>query len=112
VFSDLFCDPEDLLHCFRHLRFRKHDLAVFHLLDPAELNFVFDRPIRFADLESTESLVAEPGAIRARYLAELERYLARLRSGCLEFRVDYRLVRTDQDYEGVLADFLLARMRA
>ena len=29
--------PELLRGCFQHLRFRKHDVAVFHLLDPQEL---------------------------------------------------------------------------
>ena len=33
IFSDFFCDTDELLSCFQHLRFQKHDLAVFHLLD-------------------------------------------------------------------------------
>ncbi len=112
VFSDLFHDPDDLLHCFRHLRFRKHDLAVFHLLDREEVDFKFDRPIRFVDMENQSSIVAEPGVIFPRYRAALDAYLDRLRHGCREFKVDYQLVMTDQDYEKVLADFLLSRMRA
>ena len=34
------------------------------MLDRAELDFRFDRPIRFVDLESTLSVVTEPAAIR------------------------------------------------
>ena len=37
IFSDFFTPVRDLLPCFQHLRFRKHDLAVFHLLDRTEL---------------------------------------------------------------------------
>jgi uncharacterized protein (DUF58 family) len=111
LFSDLFADPEALLHCFRHLRFRKHDLAVFHLLDRSEIDFKFDRPIRFVDMENQSSVVAEPGVIFPRYRAALDAYLERLRRGCREFEVDYRLVLTDEDYEKVLAGFLLSRMR-
>src|SRR5262245_15204072 len=37
ILSDLFVEPDDLLSCFQHLRFRKHDGAVFHRLDPQEL---------------------------------------------------------------------------
>jgi uncharacterized protein (DUF58 family) len=109
VFSDLFHDPEELLSAFQHLRFRKHDLAIFHLLDPAELKFEFDRPVRFVDLESTGSIVTEPSLVRATYLAELERFLARLTAGCREFKADYRRVLTDQPYDRVLADFLVER---
>jgi len=110
VVSDFFCDLEPLLNCFQHLRFQKHDLAVFQLLDRAELEFQFDRPVRFVDLESSMSVVTEPSMIRDEYLRQLRMFLESLRRGCNEFGVDYRQVVTDQDYERVLADFLVARV--
>ena len=109
VVSDFFCDLEPLLNCFQHLRFQKHDLAIFHLLDRAELEFQFDRPVRFVDLESSMSLVTEPSTIRDEYLRQFNLFLEQLRGGCNEFGVDYRQVVTDQDYERVLADFLIER---
>jgi uncharacterized protein (DUF58 family) len=109
VVSDFFCDLEPLLNCFQHLRFQKHDLAIFQLLDRAELDFQFDRPVRFVDLESSMSVVTEPSSIRDEYLRQLHLFLERLRGGCNEFGVDYRRVVTDQDYERVLADFLVER---
>jgi uncharacterized protein (DUF58 family) len=109
VLSDLFHDPEELLGAFQHVRFQKHDLAVFHLLDQAELKFDFDRPVRFVDLESSGSIVTEPSLIREQYLAELDAFLRRIQSGCREFKADYRRVTTDQNYERVLADFLVER---
>jgi uncharacterized protein (DUF58 family) len=109
VFSDLFHDPEELMSAFQHVRFKKHDLAVFHLLDPAELKFEFDRPVRFVDLETNSSLVTEPALIREQYLSELNAFLAHMQSGCREFKADYRRVTTDQSYERVLADFLVER---
>jgi uncharacterized protein (DUF58 family) len=111
VFSDLFHDPEEVLGAFQHLRFKKHDLAVFHLLDPMELNFEFDRPVRFVDLESTGGIVTEPSIIRAQYLTELNRFLEKIRAGCNEFKADYKRVRTDESYEKALADFLVRRAR-
>ncbi len=111
VFSDFFCDTEALLSCFQHLRFQKHDLAVFHLLDRMEVDFKFDRPVRFVDLESSLSLVTEPGLIRDQYLEQLQAFLDRIRAGCHEFHADYRRVVTDQDFERVLADFLVERAR-
>ncbi len=111
VISDLFCDAEELLRAFQHLRFQKHDLAVFQLLDRMELDFNFDRPMRFVDLESTASIVTEPVIVRDEYLDALERHRARLRDGCHEFNTDFREVVTDQNYEKVLADFLTERAR-
>lgn len=109
VISDFFCDLQPLLNCFQHLRFQKHDLAVFQLLDRAELEFRFDRPVRFVDLESSLAIVTEPATVRDEYLRQLHLFLAALRDGCHEFHVDYRQVATDQDYERVLADFLVER---
>jgi uncharacterized protein (DUF58 family) len=109
VVSDFFCDLEALLNCFQHLRFQKHDLVIFQLLDRAELDFQFDRPVRFVDLESSSSIVTEPSSIREEYLRQFRLFLEQLRGGCNEFGVDYRQVVTDQDYERVLADFLVER---
>ncbi len=111
VFSDLFHDPDELVSAFQHVRYRKHDLAVFHLLDRQEVDFKFDRPIRFVDLEGPASLVVEPGLILPRYRAALDAFLETMRKGCRENHVDYTLVVTDEDYEKVLANFLLTRMK-
>ncbi|MGN6386923.1 MAG: DUF58 domain-containing protein [Verrucomicrobiota bacterium] len=111
VVSDLFHDPEEILGAFQHLRFKKHDLAIFHLLDPVEVNFEFDRPVRFVDLESSSSIVTEPAMIRNEYLAALNRFLEQVRAGCSEFKADYKRVQTDLPYEKALADFLVERAR-
>jgi uncharacterized protein (DUF58 family) len=111
IFSDFFCDVEDVLNCFQHLRFRKHDFAVFHLLAQTELEFRFDRPTRFVDMEAPGSLLAEPSIVRSHYLAQLNDYLLRLQQGCNQFNADYRRITTSDDYEKVLADFLNERAR-
>jgi uncharacterized protein (DUF58 family) len=111
VISDFFCELEPLLNCFQHLRFQKHDLVLFQLLDRAEMEFQFDRPVRFVDLESSLSIVTEPSSIRDEYLRQLQIFLGRLRDGCHEFGADYRRVITDQSYERVVADFLVERAR-
>ena len=111
VLSDLFVEPEQLRECFEHLRFRKHDVAVFHLLDPLELDFNFRRPMRFVDLEGGTSIFAEPNAIAERYLAAVRQYLERLKQIVLESVIDYHRVGLDDDYEQVLARFLTGRTR-
>ena len=111
IFSDFFSAVEPLLSCFQHLRFRKHDLAVFHLLDRAELKFDFTHPTRFVDMENQSTMLAEPEIIRARYFDELNRYLERLKAGCREFKTEYRRVVTDEDYEKVISQFLVERSR-
>jgi uncharacterized protein (DUF58 family) len=111
VFSDFFCDPDELFNCFQHLRFQRHDLAIFHMLDRMEIEFPFDRPVRFVDLESPMSLVTEPAMIREEYLRQFKVFLERLRASCLEFNADYRQTVTDMDYEKILSGFLEERAR-
>ncbi len=109
VISDFFCELGPLMNAFQHLRFQKHDMAIFQLLDRAELDFQFDRPVRFVDLESSLSIVTEPSTIREEYLRQFGIFLEALRSGCHEFGADYRRVVTDENSERVLADFLVER---
>ncbi len=109
IFSDLFVEAAELRSCFEHLRFRKHDVAVFHLLDPEELAFDFQRPTRFVDMEGGTSIFVEPSEIAQRYHRALENYLADLNRIVLETAVDYRRVSLAESYEKVLTDFLVNR---
>jgi uncharacterized protein (DUF58 family) len=111
IMSDLFVEPEQLRGCFQHLRFRKHDVAVFHLLDPLELTFDFRRPMRFLDMEGGPSIFAEPNEIAARYHKALDIYQSALRAIVLESAVDFHRVSLADNYEQVLARFLVGRAR-
>jgi len=112
LISDLFVDVSELRAAFEHLRFRKHDVAVFHLLGPLELEFKFQRPMRFLDLEGGPSIFAEPNDIADRYQKALQSYLAAMKQAVLETSVDYHKISIDENYEQVLLRFLIARTRA
>lgn len=109
ILSDLFVPPELLRDCFEHLRFRKHDVSVFHLLDPEELGFTFQRPIRFIDMEGGTAVFADPVEIADRYHRALSEYLEQLRKVVLETAVDYRRVNINSPYEQELKNFLVDR---
>src|SRR5581483_5052404 len=111
ILSDLFVEPDLLRGCFQHLRFRKHDVAVFHLLDRLELSFDFRRPMRFLDMEGGPAIFAEPSDIADRYHTAVRTYLEALKEVVLESAVDYHRVVLDEDYEQVLARFLVGRAR-
>lgn len=112
VISDFFIEPDLLRGCFQHLRFRHHDVAMFHLLDPQELDFNFRRPMRFLDMEGGPSIFAEPNEIADRYGKALQQYLADLKQAVLESAIDYHPIRIDEDYEKALVRFLIGRTRA
>ena len=112
IISDLFIEPEALRGGFQHLRFRKHDVAAFHLLDPRELSFDFRRPMRFLDMEGGPAVFAEPSEIAERYHKALADYLDRLRQVVLESAIDYHRVGIDEDYEQILLRFLVGRSQS
>jgi uncharacterized protein (DUF58 family) len=109
ILSDLFFEPEGLNDALQHLRFNKHDVAVFHLFDRQEIEFRFDRPLRFVDLEDGTTIPLEPRIIAERYHEGLREYLAEVRKICHACKTDYHLVTTDCDQGDLLADFLTAR---
>jgi uncharacterized protein (DUF58 family) len=110
VVSDLFGDVQQTLKGLRLLRQRGHDVLVFQLLDDDELDFPFEGSMCFEDLESDQTLNCNPKALREGYLAELTQFLADLRHGCAQASIDYKLVRTSDPVDAVLAEFLSRRM--
>jgi len=111
IISDFFVDPTILKGCFEHLRFRKHDVAAFHLLDPLEMEFSFQRPVRFTDMEGGQPLFVEPTEIADRYHKALKTYLTDLQRIVLETAVDYHRVITSEAYEHPMMRFLVGRTR-
>jgi len=111
IFSDFFVPPAELKSAFEHLRFRKHDVAAFHLLDQRELDFDFDRPARFLDMEGGDSLLADPSLIARNYREAVRRYIVELDEVVRTTGVDYHRVRLHEGYEAALVRFLLARIQ-
>ena len=109
VISDLFVEPETLKDAFQHLRFRKHDVAVFHLLEEREIKFDFDRPTRFVDLEGNAAVVVDPSLAGRRYRDAMRQYLDEITGIVRDAAVDYRQVIVEENYDEVLARFLLGR---
>lgn len=109
IISDLFVNPAELRPAMQHLRYRKHDVAVFHLLDQQEIDFDFDRPARFVDLEGGEPILADPSDVARQYREAVHAYLIALDEIIRTTGIDYHRVKLHERYEEVLARFLLGR---
>jgi len=109
IVSDLFFQPEPLKEALQHMRFRRHDVTVFHLLGLNELEFDFDRPTRFVDMEGNASLLADPSLIKRQYHSAVQNYLDDINEIVTQTAVDYHRIRLDEPYDRVLARFLMGR---
>jgi len=109
LISDFYEDPDAVLDAVSLLRFRGHDMIVFHVLDPAEIEFNYDQASAFEDLESGEQIPIVPEALRAQYRQLVREHSEALRSKFSELRVDYALLNTATPLDHALFSYLSMR---
>jgi uncharacterized protein (DUF58 family) len=111
LISDCFDAVESLLGGLQHLRFQGHEVTVFHVLHPDELNFPFEGLVKFDGLELPQYLLTRPHLIRPSYLKVLRNYLDTFRRGCEANRVDYVMMDTSRPLTEALSAYLARRLK-
>src|SRR5262249_52895385 len=106
VFSDLFDEVDDILNGLKHLRHKRHEVVVMHVMDRAELEFPFHEATLFRGLEQWPELLTDPRSLRDGYLAEVNSFVDALQKGCLNQNIDYIQLRPDQSLGVVLSSYL------
>ncbi|MFP6657095.1 MAG: DUF58 domain-containing protein [Pirellulales bacterium] len=109
LFSDLFDNTDEFIEGLNHLRFRGHNVILFHVLDPYELQFPLNGMWKFVGLEGEGELITQPSRVRTSYLKELEKFITQIKTACARAHVDYVLVNTAEPIEHVLSSYLLHR---
>jgi uncharacterized protein (DUF58 family) len=112
LISDFYEDPEAVFDAVKPLKFRGHDVLVFHLLDPAEIEFPFDEAASFEDLETGERMPIVPETQRARYRELIQGHIAKLHKLFTDARIDYGLFDTATPLDYALFTYLSNRERA
>jgi len=110
IFSDLFDDVPEMLAGLKHFRHRRHEVVLFHVLDPAELDFPFEQTTLFEGMEQLPEVLSDPRSLRKAYLDEFNAFVKQVQSGCRDQRIDYVQLRTDQSLGLALASYLSLRM--
>lgn len=109
--SDLMDRPAEVLSGLQHFRHRGHEVIVFHLLDPDEIEFPYTDSATFVDLESGERLTTEPWEIAKRYRERLGQWTDHYRRACREQRMDYVQLDTRTRFDRALLAYLEKRAR-
>ena len=107
--SDLYEEPEAVLDAVKPLRYGGHDVIVFHVLDPAELEFPFEEAAPFEDLETGQRIPVVPATQRERYRELVQNHVARLRKLLSDNRIDYALFDTSKPLDFALFEYLSNR---
>ncbi|MFQ5654884.1 MAG: DUF58 domain-containing protein [Planctomycetota bacterium] len=112
LITDLFDDADRIGYGLRRLRHDRHEIILFHLMDPEEITFPFQRMTLFEGMEGYPDLLANPNSLREAYLAEVESFLHQVKRDCRNNRVDYALVNTSKRFDVALTRFLARRSGA
>lgn len=111
ILSDCFDDLDGIIEGIKHLRYKRHEVALLHVLDPAEIDFPFQDLTLFKGLERMPEVMADPRGLRKAYCEAFGRFLRDLKVACRSTGVDYQLVRTDQPLDRMLSHYLATRMK-
>ncbi|MEP1032850.1 DUF58 domain-containing protein [Ekhidna sp.] len=115
IFSDMFQNDneEDLLNALQHLKHNKHEVILFHVSDySSELNFEFeDRPYKFIDLETKETVKVNPHEVKDLYKKEMTKFYQDLKIKCGMMKVDFVPVNTNDSFDKVLGAYLIKRKK-
>lgn len=109
VISDLFDSAENILRGLQHFRHKRHEVLVFHVLDDAEMKFPFKDMTKFLGLESWPELIVDPPSLRKAYIEEYENFVATMKKGCLNTRIDYAPINTSHPLDVALTAYLATR---
>jgi uncharacterized protein (DUF58 family) len=115
IFSDMFSQnqPEELFSALQHLRYKKHDVIVFHVTDPQkekELNFD-NKPHRFIDLETAEEVKVNPMHVKDAYEKQMKAYYDGLKLRCSQYKIDFVEADINRPFSDILTSFLVKRQR-
>ena len=116
LFSDMLqtqVAEERLFEALRHLRYNKHEVVVFHLLDHEhELDFAFEnQPKRFVDVETGKHIDLFADSIKKAYRDKVAAYVNDVKMNCLRYKINYVGVDVQSDFSSIMNTFMVARQK-
>lgn len=109
LISDLLDKPEEVMRGLKQLRSKGNDVMVFQLLDRDEIEFPFEQPTLFMDLEEDLKLLTDPHAVRSAYLKSMNSLIEGYRKSCASYFIDYSIFNTSIGLDRALVRYLTWR---
>lgn len=111
IISDLFDSVEQVTSALKHFRHNNHEVLVFQILDPREIDFDFGYKSTFIDLETKDEIITEPYQIKKEYQNLVNDFTNTIEKSCRESNIDYSLITTSTPFDKALKDYLNKRVR-
>ena len=109
VISDFYEDPATIVRTIQPLRYRGHEVVLFHLLDPQEIRPVMSSSAIVVDLETEEKIEVVPEYAETSYRVKIDAHIEDLRTRARGAGLDYQLLVTDQPLDAALREYLYRR---
>ncbi len=111
IVSDLFDEVDSVLSALKHFRYNNNEVIVFQILDPVERNFNFTSDAVFKDIENEDELTTQPYQIQKAYREAMNEFVHKIKSVCLNSKIDYNLIDTSQPYDKALINYIRKRSK-
>ena len=111
IMSDLLDEAENIISGLKHFRYNRHDVVVFHILDPRERDFAFGGEAVFKDMETGEELATMPYQIKKDFAAQVTQFTEQIATACRQSNIDYHPIDTAMSFDKALYAFLSKRAR-
>lgn len=111
IISDLFDDPESIFKALHHFRHKNHEVLLFQVLDPREIDFKLGHAANFVDMETGEEMQSQPYHVQKAYKNTMEKFLDDIKKECRNNRIDYQLIDTSMPFDKALKEYLLKRSK-
>lgn len=112
IISDFFDNVDEVISALKHFRHNNHEVLVFQVLDPRELDFDFGYKSTFIDLETEEEIITEPYQIKKEYQELVHNFTSLIEKNCRESKIDYSLLNTKTPFDKALKDYLSKRIKS
>lgn len=114
LFSDMFDstnDIEQLFSALHHLKYKKHEVILFHVIDKSkELDFNFEnKPYHFIDLENGDEVKLNPTQVKEAYLKQINEFYNNLKARCGMYKIDFIEADINKGFNNILYTYLVKR---
>ncbi len=111
LISDCFDDVDVLVKALQRCRHAQHEVVIFRIAAPEEVDFPFERPTQFRNLENVdERLLVDPARLRKEYLRQYSEFTRTLTKECGAMGIDCRAILTSDPLQKTLGSWLAERM--
>ncbi len=111
IISDFFDETDSIMQALKHFRHKKHEVIVFQVLDPREVDFKLGSGANFRDMETGEEMITQPHQLRKVYHETMQDFIETIKSACYANHIDYHLIDTSMPFDRAMKEFIIKRSR-